>query len=119
MRAALSIAAVLAALVAAAGPAAAHAILVASHPAIAGTVPPGPVAIDLRYNSRIDRARSRVSLTRPDHTDAVLAIAPSSPEDALDTTVELPPGRYVLHWQVLATDGHITRGDVPFVVGAP
>ena len=26
------------------------------------------------------------------------------------------PGDYVLHWQVLATDGHITRGDVPFTV---
>jgi methionine-rich copper-binding protein CopC len=23
----------------------------------------------------------------------------------------------VLRWQVLAIDGHITRGDIPFVVG--
>jgi methionine-rich copper-binding protein CopC len=25
-------------------------------------------------------------------------------------------GAYVLRWQVLATDGHITRGKVPFRV---
>jgi hypothetical protein len=26
------------------------------------------------------------------------------------------PGAYVVRWQVLAIDGHITRGDVPFTV---
>ena len=111
--------AALAVLLAGTDAALAHAILVESHPAIGASVTPGPVAIALRYNSRIDRGRSRVSLTRPDHSDAVLPIAPSSPEDALDTTIELAAGKYVLHWQVLATDGHITRGDVPFVVGKP
>jgi len=30
----------------------------------------------------------------------------------------LAPGDYVLHWQVLAVDGHITRGDIPFSVAA-
>jgi methionine-rich copper-binding protein CopC len=28
----------------------------------------------------------------------------------------LVKGAYVLRWQVLATDGHITRGKVPFRV---
>jgi hypothetical protein len=28
----------------------------------------------------------------------------------------LVKGAYVLRWQVLATDGHITRGKVPFQV---
>jgi len=31
----------------------------------------------------------------------------------------LAPGAHVLRWQVLAIDGHITRGDVPFTVVAP
>jgi hypothetical protein len=31
----------------------------------------------------------------------------------------LIPGAYVVRWQVLAVDGHITRGDVPFTVTAP
>ena len=29
----------------------------------------------------------------------------------------LAPGSYVLRWQVLSVDGHITRGDIPFKVG--
>jgi hypothetical protein len=35
----------------------------------------------------------------------------------MDTTATLTPGPYVLRWQVLAIDGHITRGDVTFTVG--
>ena len=30
---------------------------------------------------------------------------------------DLRPGEYRIRWQVLASDGHITRGDIPFVVG--
>ncbi len=97
----------------------AHAILVASTPPIAGRVPAGQVALTLRYNSRIDRGRSRLTLTRPDHTQAVLPIAANDPDDTLSTQVALTPGAYVVRWQVLAIDGHITRGDVPFTVAAP
>jgi len=28
------------------------------------------------------------------------------------------PGAWRLRWQVLALDGHITRGDVPFAIRA-
>ena len=47
---------------------------------------------------------------------AVLPIAEDSAEDRLDTKATLQPGAYTLRWQVLAIDGHITRGDVPFTV---
>jgi methionine-rich copper-binding protein CopC len=99
------------------GPAAAHAILIASQPPQGGTVPAGTVAIHLQYNSRIDRARSRLTLTRPDHTQATLPIAAEGAPDEINTEATLTPGAYVLRWQVLAIDGHITRGDVPFAVG--
>ena len=73
--------------------------------------------MSFRYNSRIDRDRSRLTLTRPDHTQSVLKISPSGPPDVLSTSTELTtPGAYVVRWQVLAIDGHITRGDVPFTV---
>ena len=69
------------------------------------------------YNSRIDRARSRLTLTSPDHAQSVLKIAPDGPPNLLETTTNLEaPGAYVVRWQVLAIDGHITRGDVPFTV---
>jgi methionine-rich copper-binding protein CopC len=101
------------------GAAAAHAILVQSTPAIGGSVPAGDVSVQLRYNSRIDRARSRLTLTRPDQTQSVLPIDRSGPDDVLATSVDLTRGAYVLRWQVLAIDGHITRGDVPFTVTGP
>jgi hypothetical protein len=95
----------------------AHAILVQSEPASGGTAASGPVPMEFRFNSRIDRGRSRLTLTAPDHRQSVLPIAPEdgSP-DILHTSATLTPGAYVVRWQVLAIDGHITRGDVNFTV---
>jgi hypothetical protein len=97
-------------------PAAAHAILIASQPPQGGAVAAGKVAIHLQYNSRIDRGRSRLTLTRSDRSQVTLPIAAEGAPDAMDTAATLTPGAYVLRWQVLAVDGHITRGDVPFSV---
>ncbi len=98
-------------------PAAAHAILIASEPQQGASVPAGKVAIHLQYNSRIDRARSRLVLTAPDHSQVTLPIAAEGAPDEMNTAATLTPGPYALRWQVLAIDGHITRGDVTFTVG--
>ena len=98
----------------------AHAILEQSQPAAGGHVPAGKVTLTFDYNSRVDRARSRLTLTRPDKTQAVLKIDQSGPPNVISTSTELTaPGAYAVRWQVLATDGHITRGDVPFTVTGP
>jgi copper resistance protein C len=95
----------------------AHAILEQSQPPAGGSVPAGKVTLALSYNSRIDRARSLLTLTRPDNTQMVLPINPSGPPNVINSDTELAaPGSYVVRWQVLAIDGHITRGDVPFTV---
>jgi methionine-rich copper-binding protein CopC len=104
-------------LVSASLPAAAHAILMDSVPAVNATAKGPDIAIDLRFNSRIDHKRSRLTLTLPDQSQQVLPIDIDGPDDRLDTKASLPPGIYTLRWQVLAIDGHITRGDVPFTVG--
>jgi len=111
----------LAALAALAAPvrAEAHAILIQSDPVIGATVDAGHIAFTLRYNSRIDRTRSRLTLNRPDHTQSILPIDRTGFDDSLTTTADLAQGDYVLRWQVLAVDGHITRGDVPFTVRGP
>lgn len=123
LRSVMGTALVLAALGAAPRPVQAHAILIESDPPTRADVPSGPVAIRLRFNSRIDQARSRIELRRaeapsPTAKPLVAALTPAGP-DTLAGTTTLPPGAWVLRWQVLAVDGHITRGDVPFTVTAP
>jgi copper resistance protein C len=97
-------------------PAFAHAILEDSVPAQDGTVPAGQVGITLRYNSRIDKGRSRLALIGPDRAQTTLSIQQAGPPDVLTTSVTLTPGAYTIRWFVLATDGHLTRGDVRFTV---
>jgi methionine-rich copper-binding protein CopC len=96
--------------------AAAHAILESSEPAAGATIHPGTVVLRLRFNSRIDRSRSGLTMTRPDLTKIGVPIDPEGPPAVLTATVTLTTGPYVVRWQVLAVDGHITRGDVPFTV---
>jgi methionine-rich copper-binding protein CopC len=100
-------------------PASAHAVLIDSTPAPLGHVPAGHLAVVFRYNSRIDAGRSRLSLVRPDGATDRLRTAAGSAPDLLRADLDLAPGAYVLSWQVLAVDGHVTRGRVPFTVDAP
>ncbi len=97
----------------------AHAILEESAPPIGATVHAGPIDLRLRFNSRIDRARSRLVLIRADRSHDTLRIDPDGPPDIINAHLDLSAGAYVVRWQVLAVDGHITRGDVPFTVRAP
>ena len=98
-------------------PAAAHAIIVSSDPAVDAVVRPS-LPVMLRFNSRIDRERSRLTLLRPDGSSQPVALVADGRPDTLAARLDdLAPGRYRLRWQVLAIDGHITRGDIPFAVG--
>jgi copper resistance protein C len=101
----------------------AHAILEESTPPAGASVKAGPLDLQLRYNSRIDRERSRLTLIRPDQAPdqakQTIPIDAEGPPDILAAHLTLSPGAYIVRWQVLAVDGHITRGDVPITVTAP
>ena len=97
--------------------AAAHAILLESDPPLHGKVPGPDVPIKLRFNVRIDANRSRLTLVRPDGSLQPLPFSKLSPADTLSAQANsLAPGAYRLRWQVLASDGHITRGEILFTV---
>jgi methionine-rich copper-binding protein CopC len=81
-----------------------------------GTVHGPEVAIDLKFNSHVDAARSRFILVHSDGTTETIALLKQSADDDLSAAVKLPPGKYTLRWQALAVDGHITRGEIPFAV---
>jgi methionine-rich copper-binding protein CopC len=98
----------------------AHAILLEESPAPNSVVKGPNVPLKLRFNVRVDAARSRLLLFSPDGSTRELTIKPQSAPDVLTADAEgLVLGTYKLHWLVLAADGHITQGDMLFSVGNP
>lgn len=94
-----------------------HAVLKETNPAANSKVAGPDVPIMLKYNSRIDAKRSKVQLLNPDNSTTDLKIAEQTSPDTLNAKATgLKPGAYRIRWQVLAPDGHITRGEVPFTV---
>ena len=102
-----------------AGTVEAHAVLKSSSPAPDSTVTGPDVPVVLKYNVRVDAARSKVQLLHPDNSVTDLPLDKQTAADTLTTkAVGLTPGSYKIQWQVLAPDGHITRGMVSFTVKA-
>jgi methionine-rich copper-binding protein CopC len=98
-------------------PAAAHAILLDSTPSLKSVVSGPDVPIKLRFNVRIDAVRSRLTLIRPDGSAQMLELSKETPADTIAAEATgLAAGAYRLRWQVLASDGHITRGEIPFTI---
>jgi copper resistance protein C len=96
---------------------AAHAILVESTPAVNSVVRGPEISIRLRFNSRIDASRSRLTLVRPDGAIEPLKIQEQpSPDTLASGAGALKAGGHRIRWQVLASDGHITRGEILFTV---
>jgi methionine-rich copper-binding protein CopC len=95
----------------------AHAILVRSSPALNSTIEGPNLDVEMKFSSRVDGARSTMLLSASDGKSKPLAIEHQSSPDTLTTHVtQLGPGKYSIRWQVLATDGHVTRGEIPFNV---
>lgn len=94
----------------------AHAHLLSSKPSANAVVHGPEVSIDLRYNSRVDPKGCVITLVLPGGQTRRLNLDRQSNETNLDAHVELKPGSYALRWQALSTDGHITRGEIPFTV---
>jgi len=95
----------------------AHAIVKSALPPANGHFLPGPLEIRLQFNSRIDLDRSRITLQGPDDTDRPVAVSKNEPGGMLAGRANVAiAGRWKIRWQVLSTDGHITRGEIPFFV---
>ena len=93
-----------------------HAILKESSPAPNSVVSGPDITIRLRFNSRIDAAHSNLSLIVGSHSQQIQIARPAAPDTLLGQAKDLKTGEYRIQWQVLAVDGHITRGEVPFTV---
>ena len=95
----------------------AHAVLLSSSPQKNAAVNGPDITISLKYNSRVDGAHSSLTLVKPDGSvENVGALTQPLPDTLSATGHKLAKGAYKLRWQVLSSDGHITRGEVPFQV---
>lgn len=95
----------------------AHAVLMQSTPKLNSTVKGPDVPIWLKFNVRVDGGRSRLHLLAPDGSNVSLdGVKQPTPDTLTVQASGLKPGNYKLHWQVLASDGHISQGDVAFTV---
>ncbi len=99
----------------------AHAVLQRSSPAANASVSGAGMAslpIILTFNSRIDAGHSTLSLmAAPGAKPIVLTVDKKAEPNVLRSVAAgLKPGHYQLQWQVVASDGHISRGVVPFDV---
>jgi methionine-rich copper-binding protein CopC len=93
----------------------AHAILLVAKPAIGESVNGPDIKVSLKFNSRVDSKRSKITLVLPGGELRQLNIDVQSSADTLSSQARgLKNGPHVLQWQVLAVDGHISRGEVPF-----
>jgi copper resistance protein C len=100
-------------------PAWAHAALVKSSPASRAELHRSPTRIQLWFNERLEAKFSSFTLTnakgQPVELGAVTV--PSDDPKSLSAEVKpLAPGRYVVKYRVLSTDGHIVENQFSFTV---
>jgi methionine-rich copper-binding protein CopC len=95
----------------------AHAVLLSAQPGENSTVSGPDVAVLLKYNSRVDTQHSTLTLLDPDGKVEKVAIGGQPAPGLLSAKLTgLVKGAYELRWQVLAIDGHVTRGKVLFQI---
>jgi len=102
--------------------AAAHAIVLESVPARDAVLDRAPERVILRFNSKIEKRLSRITLATGKEAPVPVSIltagadADQQPDRLVVPLRPLPPGGYVLRYKVLSADGHITEGALKFTV---
>ncbi|WP_446744941.1 copper resistance CopC family protein [Silvibacterium acidisoli] len=94
----------------------AHAVLMTSNPAVHGKVHGPSIDVDLKFNSRVDGAHSQLTLVMPDGKTQPVSLSAQHGANELTSHLNLQHGSYTLRWQALSSDGHISRGEIPFSV---
>jgi methionine-rich copper-binding protein CopC len=101
-----------------AAPALAHSFLVEATPSSKDHVATSPKTVKLRFGGGVEPKYSK--LTIEDASGKVLgegAIGvPDKPRELSMEAPELAPGKYIVRYRVLSTDGHIVEGNYEFTV---
>jgi len=102
----------------AAVPARAHSFLVEANPSSKDHVATSPKTVKLRFGGGVEPAYSKLTIEGAD--GKVLATGaigvPDKPRELSVESPELAPGKYIVRYRVLSTDGHIVEGNYEFTV---
>ena len=98
----------------------AHSFLVDATPSSKEHVAAPPKTIKLRFGGGVEPPYSKITIEAPD--GKVLAegnsAVPDKPRELSANAPELAPGKYIVRYRVLSTDGHIVEGNYEFTVDA-
>ncbi|MGD9545685.1 MAG: copper resistance protein CopC [Methylocystis sp.] len=104
----------------AATPALAHSFLVDATPSSKEHVAAPPKTIKLRFGGGVEPPYSKITVETPD--GKVLgegnSAVPGKPRELAAEAPELAPGKYIVRYRVLSSDGHIVEGNYEFTVDA-
>ncbi len=98
----------------------AHSFLVDATPSSKEHVATPPKTIKLKFGGGIEPPYSKISIETPD--GKVLGEGnngvPGKPRELTANAPDLAPGKYVVRYRVLSSDGHIVEGNYEFTVDA-
>ncbi len=96
----------------------AHSFLVEATPSSKDHVTEVPKSVKLRFGGGVEPPYSKLTIETPD--GKVLAEGsigvPDKPRELSVNAPELAPGKYIVRYRVLSTDGHIVEGNYDFTV---
>jgi methionine-rich copper-binding protein CopC len=98
-------------------PARAHSLLLWSAPPSNAVLKTSPAYVVLRFNNRIEKRLSRVTLVDDRGAKAAAPTVTADDQTAETLTAAVPPlapGAWRVEWQVFSTDGHVVSGSYGF-----
>ncbi|MGE0236883.1 copper resistance CopC family protein [Methylocystis sp.] len=107
-------------LIAGATSAFAHSFLVDATPSSKEHVAASPKTIKLRFGGGVEPPYSKITIETPD--GKILGEGntgvPGKPRELTANSPDLAPGKYIVRYRVLSSDGHIVEGNYEFTVDA-
>ena len=94
-----------------------HGVLIESFPSHGAILQEPPSIISLRFNAAVETSITRVTLVDLKKQSQALHVTDGSTlEQVIVAVPPLAPGVYHVNYQVLAADGHVTKGSIRFTV---
>jgi hypothetical protein len=103
-----------------AGSASAHSFLVEATPSSKDHVATSPKTVKLRFGGGVEPKYSKLTVENAEGKvlgEGSIGV-PEKPRELSMESPELSPGKYIVRYRVLSTDGHVVEGNYEFTVDA-